>query len=323
MAAVASPGSDAVTLSVVVPCRDVGPLLGEAVSSVLDQRVPDVTVEVVVVDDGSTDQATLAEIDAWRMHPRVRVVPNAGLPGSGGARNTGVRAAAGEWIAFLDADDLWLPGSLEARLAVARSGAHVRYVAADFALLQDASVIDGDGFLRARPGPATILSHAFASGRPLRLARPVRQFLYAIPVWTGTVLARRDLLLEAGLFDETLRRAQDIHLWIRLAARADLHFVPQVTALYRQRTGSVTNSGDAPGLWGAVAYTKLLTEPGFAPYRPLIRRRLARYCLDDSYYWRTRGARWRSVAAAAAAVRWVPHGLPGWRALLGAAVRPG
>lgn len=309
-----------VDVSVVIPCRDVGPLLGDAVRSVLDQQVGDAVVDVVIVDDGSSDAATLAEFAGWQEHPRVRVVRNDGLAGSGGARNAGIRAAAGRWIAFLDADDLWLPGSLAARLAVARQDPAARYVAADFALLQDDRVIDGDGFLRSRPRPAALLAPAFASGRTQRLATPVSEFLQAILVWTGAVMVRRDLLFEAGLFDETLRRAQDVHLWIRLARLADLHFVPAVTALYRQRTGSATNSGDAPGAWGAVAYGKLLADPAFKPWRPLIRRRLAQYCLDDCYHYRARGARWRSVVAAGTAVRWAPAGLPGWRALVGAAV---
>lgn len=102
------------TVSVVIPTYNRRHVIGQAVDSVLQQSVGD--VEVIVVDDGSTDGTAgwLADRYAGRS---VRVLPNAGLKGPAGGRNTGMRAARGDFIALLDSDDSFLPGHLAAALA--------------------------------------------------------------------------------------------------------------------------------------------------------------------------------------------------------------
>jgi glycosyltransferase involved in cell wall biosynthesis len=97
-------------VSVIIPCHNGEPYLSEAIQSIVAQtRLPD---EVVVVDDGSTDRS--AEV-ARSFGPLVRVVSQPCL-GAGAARNAGLAASTGEITAFLDADDLWLPDSLQVRL---------------------------------------------------------------------------------------------------------------------------------------------------------------------------------------------------------------
>jgi glycosyltransferase involved in cell wall biosynthesis len=102
---------DRLTVSVIIPCYNQAQFLPAALDSVLAQTRP--PLEVIVVDDGSTD-ATGAAAEGFA--PRVRLLSQA-QQGIGAARNTGVAAARGELIAFLDADDLWTPNSLALRLA--------------------------------------------------------------------------------------------------------------------------------------------------------------------------------------------------------------
>jgi glycosyltransferase involved in cell wall biosynthesis len=98
-----------VRVSVIVPCHDHGHLLGDALESIAVQGVEG--VEVIVVDDRSTDETA----SVARAHS-VRVIRST-APGAGAARNAGVAAATGGILAFLDADDIWTPKSLESRLA--------------------------------------------------------------------------------------------------------------------------------------------------------------------------------------------------------------
>jgi hypothetical protein len=147
-----------------------------------------------------------------------------------------------------------------------------------------------------------MLLGAFESGNPLRLEKPVAQMLESVFVWSGTIMARKDALIEVGLFDEDLIRAQDVHMWIRLARIVDFVFVPTVMALYRQHSGAITQRDEPPGCWGALAYAKLLTEPGFEPYGPAIRRRIGRYMAEDSYYHRAKG---NYLEAIRSSIRWL------------------
>ena len=101
-------------LSVIIPTWNRAHVVCEAVESALGQR--DAGVEVVVVDDGSTDNT--AALLARRFGSRIKLLRRRRRGGTASARNLGVRAATGEFIAFLDSDDLWLPGKLDAELAV-------------------------------------------------------------------------------------------------------------------------------------------------------------------------------------------------------------
>ncbi|HYV09322.1 MAG TPA: glycosyltransferase family A protein [Pyrinomonadaceae bacterium] len=99
-------------LSVVIPTRNRAYLVGEAIESALNQRPGE--VEVIVVDDASTDDT--AKVVAENFGSRVRLLRTPERRGAGAARNAGLRVARGELVAFLDDDDLWLPGKLDAEL---------------------------------------------------------------------------------------------------------------------------------------------------------------------------------------------------------------
>ena len=99
-------------LSVVIPTRNRAHLVGEAIESALNQRPGQ--VEAIVVDDGSTDDT--AKVLAENFGSRIRLLRMPERRGAGAARNAGLRVACGELVAFLDDDDLWLPGKLDAEL---------------------------------------------------------------------------------------------------------------------------------------------------------------------------------------------------------------
>jgi len=103
------------TVSVIIPCFNAGRLVVEAVESIRAQTGSFSIAEILIVDDDSNDVQTHEALEELRQRPPIRVLRNSRTKGPAGARNTGAFAARGDWLAFLDADDIWLPDSLAAR----------------------------------------------------------------------------------------------------------------------------------------------------------------------------------------------------------------
>ncbi|MBI4494288.1 MAG: glycosyltransferase [Chloroflexi bacterium] len=204
------------TISVVIPTYNRAKYLVQAVESVLGQTFRD--FELIVVDDGSTDDtahvlAPYADRLSYVYQRNRR---------EGAARNTGIRLARGDYVAFLDSDDLWLPGKLAQDLAAfqAAPDSGLVYSAAEF-------VADDGSVLRRRlPHPE---GDVFA-----RLA--LENF---IPLSTATV--RRACLREAGGFreDPDLSGTYDWELWVRLAARYRFAYGPRVATHIRAHAGNM------------------------------------------------------------------------------------
>lgn len=307
-------------LSVVIPCFNGGSYVSEAVTSVLGQDSSVTTLEVIVVNDRSSDPLTLHELDRWaRADHRVRVIDNTGRRGPASARNAGISAAAGEWVAFLDADDLWLPGGLEARWRVVETERDARWISADFLVAREDGSRMAEPFFKSHSLPRRLLADAYERGVVKRLPTPVREFIITPLANTNTVMVRKSLLVRLGGFEVTLDQAEDLHLWLRLAREADLFFVPAAIAVYRQHASSLTHRDLPPATWNITAYTLLLRDPAFRAYRALIRRKLAEYFEQNAYYHRRRAARGPAVRAASKAVMYAPTDLSGWKNLLAAA----
>lgn len=208
-------------VSVVIPTYNRRALLLEAIASVQAQSFRD--LEILVCDDGSTDGSREAVEALAAGDARVRWIAgeHGGLPGT--TRNRGIRAARGAWIAFLDSDDLWLPGKLEKQMRLAAAGAAFVY--------SYSAGVRPDGSRRRMT--------------PFRVQRDGPMFdtlLFYSIVLTSTVLVRRDLLERAGPFDEALRLTigEDYELFLRLAALAPFHFIAEDLVLYRLQPDSIS-----------------------------------------------------------------------------------
>ncbi len=309
-------------LSVVVPCRNYGQYLSDAIESVLRQEGFGKSTEVVVIDDHSTDPTTLERLSHWRTaDARVRVIDNPGRSGAATARNLGIAQASGEWIAFLDADDVWVPGGLQTRWRVLDTHPEAQWIGADFRRWREDGTCDAEGFFKTRSANHPRLRHAYESGAVLKLVKPVPDFLQMSLGWTSTVLVKKALLLRVGGFEAMLGNYEDHHLWIRLARHTDFYFVPEVVVLYREHPSSVSRREGPPAYWYIVALRMLLRDPQFQPYRPMIRRKLAFLFAQNMYYHRTRGEKTRAIAAACQAVLRHPSSIGYWKNLLAVFVR--
>ena len=210
-----------ISISVVIPAHDAEATLGRALDSVLAQTLR--AGEIIVVDDASADStASVAKSYADRV--TILALPN--RLGAATARNAGVRAAAGDWIAFLDADDEWLPAKLErqaAALSEARDASFVFCASEEFA--PDGRSL-GDTF----------------RGHPVIAGKDAWKALLAVNfVASPTVMAPRELLLRLGGFDESLKVAEDQDMWIRLALEGPPAYVPESLVRVHVRPESLSS----------------------------------------------------------------------------------
>jgi glycosyltransferase involved in cell wall biosynthesis len=214
-------------VSVIIPAYRVAAYIDDALDSVLAQiskRVEIIPFEIIVVNDGSPDTDGLERV----LEPyRDRIVylkqENGGVSS---ARNAGIRAARGEWLAFLDADDMWLPDYLESQFAVLRADPGIDMLFGSAILFGDTplagkcttdfSPVEGEiTFLKAVAGECTIAYCA---------------------------VIRREVVIRAGMFDTRLRGSEDFNLWLRvLKAGGRIVYQHKPLYRYRRREGSATS----------------------------------------------------------------------------------
>lgn len=228
------------SVSVLIPVYNRSGCVGAAIESVLAQSLPD--FELLVVDDGSTDGSPAVVEDFARRDPRVVPMRNPGRPGPASARNAGLRRARGEFVAFLDSDDVWMPDALSVRLEAIRGGA---------------ILAGGDYLMRDRAsGTARSMTDYFLNeivawwerdaraarvldGARLRAdraswvePRAMRNMLVGGFHWltTSAAMVRRDALEAAGGFCTRRQRTEDLDLWVRLMDRGRFVFCDALVA---------------------------------------------------------------------------------------------
>ncbi|HYE62091.1 MAG TPA: glycosyltransferase [Phycisphaerales bacterium] len=254
-------GDQRASVSVVIPCFNMGATLPETVESVRKQTVP--AQEIIVIDDGSTDSETVRVI-AGLEREGVRVVRqhNQGLSM---ARNAGCAAAASEWVLPLDADDMLAPTFIERCLAAVREDAGLSAVTSCMACYTDASG-------GARDHVVDYVPLGFA--RDLLPARNVAS--------SAIAMVRRSALEEVGGYDPEMTALEDWELWCRLcAAGRRLAVIPEKLIFNRIRRDSMLRS-----LGPSEHHT--LRAVILEKHMGLSRRpdRVARVLLGETFYWR-------------------------------------
>ena len=201
-------------VSVVIPAYRCAEYIAQAIESVFAQSYAD--YELLVVNDGSPDTPLLEKV-LVKYLPRIRYIEQATM-GPSGARNTGIRNARGKYVAFLDADDYWVPEHLEQQLGVLKHDSSLDLVYCNYMLLK-----------REKP---------FARAFDLQPQSPEVTFESLLvedcAIGMSTVVCSRDSLISAGYFDEGLLRCEDFEMWLRMALRrARMAYVPEVQVFHR------------------------------------------------------------------------------------------
>ncbi|HEX6626160.1 MAG TPA: glycosyltransferase family A protein [Pyrinomonadaceae bacterium] len=208
-------------MSVIIPAYNAAAYIGGALESVFAQTFED--YEVIVVNDGSPDTPALERALA-PYAGRIAYVEQENR-GPSGARNAAIEAARGHYVALLDSDDEWLPEYLAEQVGMFEADPRLDMVYADAELFGDSSLA-GKTFMESAPsrGPVTFES----------LLR------YESSIITSGTVARKQALVEAGLFDEAFVRCEDFDLWLRLAHRGGrISYQRRVLARHRAHAGSL------------------------------------------------------------------------------------
>lgn len=242
------------TVSVVIPSFNSASFIASTLSSVLSQTWP--FLEVIVIDDGSTDTTA----DVIRPFLERIVYVRQGNQGLAAARNAGLSRATGELVAWLDADDLWNPEKIALQVAVLREHPECAVVGSDFSAFDDSGWIDHShaaryfGVIERTPGG---LAGFFPQRRELETAHHPhvgtsgsvvlhwgelrRRLLWGNVLLPSTMLFRRDAALRVGGLDASFRRDADWEYAIRLATQGSVAFIDRPLIRYRYSPGQMSS----------------------------------------------------------------------------------
>ncbi len=210
-------------MSVVIPCYNTAEYVAEAIESALAQTLNE--IEVIVVDDGSTDAFATA-VDPFCRDPRVRVVEQ-GNHGISAARNAAITLASGEYVGLLDADDRWSPSK------AARHAAHMDSDASCDLSFSWCCLIDERGKNTGRRFAPSQSRYSLGD-----------LILRNVTGTASAIVFRRSVLARTGNFDTRLRACEDLDLWLRIAdlRAGNVHCIPELLTGYRIRSGQLTSN---------------------------------------------------------------------------------
>jgi hypothetical protein len=298
-------------VSIIIPAFNSADTIVEALESVKAQTYTD--YEVIVVDDASIDN-TVEVVEAWLGTSETtgtwRLLRQAQNTGPAAARNRGIQESCGEWLAFLDSDDIWLSGKLELQMqlvvrqpAVALwCGEYIDFVdKAELSGCQDATLLNKDHL--CQPGTTQQIDNL--KTEDLRAVK-LEDFARGNPIGCATVLVRRETLAAAGGFDEQFRGPEDYDLWMRVAALPTL-CVGQLTSrsvvfcaipvtLHRIRQGSLSMEDRT-----FLPQVMRVLDKAFSAGGALEKLQHVRREAVSSQYWNaswmaySRGARWTAL----------------------------
>lgn len=263
-------------VSVVIPAYNSSATIGRALASIAAQTL--LPAQVVVVDDGSADDTQHVAMQ-WqpRLGPTRLVVVRQANRGAGAARNAAIGFADQEWLAFLDADDEWLPEKLERSMS--------QLTTHSLAFISHGMIVrTQDG----REIPFDCARHFHRAANPFA-ALMIRGF-----VATSTVIAQRDFVVAAGGFDESLPAAQDYDLWLKLASSHRFLVFSDMLTRYHVTSGSITTNVPRRRYCSLLVLRRHLHKlNGWGGMTVTILRSLV-IQYESMMAWRTQG-RWRAA----------------------------
>ena len=210
-------------ISVVIPVYKGEAHIAQSIDSALEQDYQH--IEIIIINDGSPDDSHKV-IKGYLSDPRVHYIEqdNAGVAN---ARNTGINSAKGEFIALLDQDDIWLPNKLAAQVE------HLNRHPNCALIHSQIGFINGDGDLTPNPSWAWVNDTGANAFENLFDHNCIATFM---------ALIRKDALNEVGMFRESLAPADDWDLWLRIASKYEVGFIPEVSGYYRVHANNESNN---------------------------------------------------------------------------------
>ncbi|WP_165495779.1 glycosyltransferase family 2 protein [Marinobacter halodurans] len=269
-------------LSIIIPIYNSAHTIVETIDSVMP--VVGARCEVLIIDDGSTDNIS-AVLAPYIQESNIRLIRQKNSGGPASPRNRGVRESSGEYVMFLDADDVIIAGEIPPALALLDKHQDVSMICSNFDVT--------DGALNTRIG-ANIDRYTTLQAV---LSEPVEEDAWKIPgdtavnvllqanfVGTSSVIARRACLVEVGSFDETLRNLDDRDMWIRLAFVGPILYRSRVFYKYRDSVGSISKQRELEQFYERVLVAKkVIRKTNSSKTKKVARQWLAKNLLKIGY----------------------------------------
>lgn len=299
-------------ISWIVPVFNAGAFLNDAVESILSNHAARATPEILLVDDCSTDPLTLQLLTHWSDNPAIKVIRQPRNGGPARARNAGMLAASGDWLAFLDADDKLAPGALALRLEAIASFPEIAWIAADMVEIREPGVLSHhNSFPYAVRDGKQIGEHLFEIKQATaRLAGwPMLPFM-------GSMMFRRLLLDQTGCFDEDLVYGEDIHFCLVLSRFADLYWLDVPALELRRYHESMTKDMVRGARQAPLASLTCLRDPRLQSIRRQMRWHYSANLRQSSGVFLKHGLRLEAIKAAVKAVVVSPNDMRGLKTLL-------
>jgi glycosyltransferase involved in cell wall biosynthesis len=288
------------SVSVVVTCHNQEHTIEQAVHSVEAQTTFDSVDEIIVVDDGSRDRSGAVLDRLAREIEKLRIIETRGL-GQSAARNGGVREAKAEFIALLDGDDFWAPEKLERQLPAFGRSRLIGLVYSDF--------VDFSGDDAADGRVVTVRRFHPESSNHLR-----DYFVHDGPIMPSTLVVRRSVFEDVGLFDETFRIGEDTEFCLRVAEKWRFCHVPGAFTYKRRHPGQLSWRLDLL-LPNAALVTRRCASK-HPELRSLANRRMARLSAKVSADCAMRGERRMALRHGLTAISLTPLYWRAWATLV-------
>jgi len=263
-------------VSIIIPLYNSEKYITQALDSVFAQDYPN--MEVIVVNDGSTDDS----INRLSPYLDKIILINQGNSGAAAARNTGIIRSLGEYIAFLDADDIWLPGKITAQVEFLESNSN-----SDFSVVHSNSVrwsvkdrgpIDMTFDFRSLPNKLPDVHSGWI----------LKNMVEHHCICLNTLMIKQPCFAYTGLFNESLVIGEDTDMWIRLATKLKIHKISDVYAVYRINPSSITHTEPGTNVLYGI-YTSLLETITTRELiinkigTPDIHRAISAACMESAY----------------------------------------
>lgn len=205
-------------VSIIMPSYNTANYIAESIDSVLNQTYSD--WELIIVDDCSADH-TDEVVKPYLTDSRIRFLKNKQNSGAAVSRNRALREAKGRWIAFLDSDDLWMPEKLEKQ---------IRFM-------------EENGYAFSYTNYQEIDEQSNATGTFVTGPRKINKAGMYAYCWPGCLTVMYDSLAIGLLQITDIKKNNDYAMWLKVIAKADCYLLDETLAMYRRRTGSISNHG--------------------------------------------------------------------------------
>ena len=215
-------------ISVVIPAYNSESTIADSINSVLRQTRSDLVEEILVINDGSTDATVKVVEESCSSDKRIRIITKTN-GGVSSARNAGIKAATGRWVALLDSDDVWRPLKLEKQWAEIEKDSSIAFIGCN---RNDENL------------------HYGTQVRENLYCLTLRQLLIKMWPHTSTALIRNDVFKDVGYFNENMRYAEDGEMWNRIALKYPLYYVAESLEIAGGNKVSFGESGLSANLKG-------------------------------------------------------------------------